>query len=51
MITNPSGMGTNNNIVDFAYDEDSRNLFGIATKYEGGSTSEMNTVLEFQRRI
>lgn len=46
-IANPTGMGSNNNVVDFVYDPPSGHFFGLATIGEGGTVTETTTVIEF----
>jgi len=46
-FTNPTGMGSNNNVVDFVYDPPSGHFFGLATVDEGGTGTQTATVIEF----
>jgi len=47
-ISSPTGMGANNNIFDFAYDPVSQHYFGLARAGENGTTTDTNTVFEFE---
>lgn len=47
-IANPTGMGSNTNLFDFAYDRASGRFYGLATDSEGGTGTNSSTVVEFE---
>ncbi len=46
-IANPTGLGANVNVVDFAYDAATGNFYGLVADFEGGTNTQSNTVVEF----
>jgi hypothetical protein len=46
-IPNPTGLGNNNNVFDFAYDAASGHWFGLVTIGEGGTGTQSDQVVEF----